>query len=192
MRTALLSLLLLAPVLACGGSVADGIDAATDAKADGPPADAGFDTTPIFECPAKTPGTQLYGLCLDRITIVDEGGGFAPPPPQGSKCKMGYQSHDLDLKTRAVHDEVCASSSPNVPYDLVKTDRVLSTQELTAVEDALKKAKVAPPGNCGADKSVVKLTAHGSGQTVVYTDVFYSCQGTPPYADGLDGILAAF
>jgi hypothetical protein len=189
---ATLAVLLVLPALACGGSVADGIDAATDAKSDGTSSDAGIDQTPIFECPAKTPGTQLYGLCLKTLLIVDEGGGFAPPPPQGSKCAMGFQSHFLDLTTRAVHDEVCVSSSPNVPYDLVKTDRILTAQQLVAVEDALKAARVAAPGNCGADKSVVKLTVSGGGQKVTYTDAFYSCQGTPPYADGLDGILAAF
>lgn len=191
--TKLHPMLVLLPLVACGGSIADGIDSGADAKADAVVQDAAIDMTPIFECPATTPGTQIYGLCLDGIVIEDKGGGFAPPPPQGSECAMGQAKHDVDLKTGAAHEEVCISSSPNTPYKLVKTDRTLSTQERTDLEAALKVARVVTPQNCGADKSLLQLTVRtNTKQTLTYTDSFYSCQGKGPYADGLDGVLAVF
>lgn len=184
--------LVLLSLAACGGSIATPGDGG-DAGDGGSSYDAKLDMTPIFECPAMTPGTQLYGFCLTGLVAKDEGGGFVPQPPPGSECPMGMELHDVDLKTRAVHEEYCDSVIPNQPYKLKKLDRTLTDQEFADLESALKVARVVSPQNCGADKSLVQLTVRtGTSQTVTYTDSFYSCQGKGPYADGLDGVLAAF
>lgn len=185
--------LALLPLLACGGSVADGIDSGTDAAADGVVQDEGIDQGPIFQCPALQPGSQIFGFCLDGLVAEDRGGGFGPQPPPGSECPSGAQLHDVDLKTLAVHEEYCLSSGPDQPYKLMKLDRTLTDQEHTDLVAALKVARVVAPQTCGADKSLVQLTVRTNlKKTVTYTDSFYSCQGQGPYADGLDGVLAAF
>lgn len=192
MRNFICPSLVLLSLVACGGSVATTGDAG-DAGTDGSASDAPIDMTPIFECPAKTPGTQLFGFCLASIVAEDKGGGFVPQPPPGSECAMGAELHDVDLKTKSVHEEICLSTVPNQPYKLVKQDRTLTAQEATDLDAALKAAKVASPGQCGADKSLVQLTVRTNDKlTVTYTDSFYSCQGNGPYANGLDGILAVF
>lgn len=192
MKALLYPSLVLLSLAACGGSVASSGDAGDAGGQDSAPIDAPFDMTPIFECPAKTPGTQLYGFCLTGLVAKDEGGGFVPQPPPGSECAMGAELHDVDLKTNKVHEEICLSTTPNQPYKLIKQDRTLTAQEVTDLEAALKVATVVSPGQCGADKSVVTLTVRTPNETVTYTDSFYSCQGNGPYAKGLDGILAVF
>lgn len=182
--------LVLLSLVACGGSIATPGNDAGDAA---PPSDAAIDMTPIFDCPASKPGSQLFGFCLTGLVAEDKGGGFVPQPPPGSECPMGMQLHDVDLKTHAVHEEYCDSLVPNQPYKLVKIDRTLTDKEFTDLQAALKVAHVVSPQTCGADKSLVQLTVRtDTKQTVTYTDSFYSCQGQGPYADGLDGVLAAF
>ena len=186
------TILVFLPLVACGGSVADAIDSGSaDGGADSA-RDVALDSTPIFECPATTPGTQIYGFCLDSITIEDKGGGLAPAPPPGSECNGG-ELHTVDLKTKATHEERCLILGPNQPYKLQKLDRTLPTPEYDALIAALTAARVASPGGCGADGSLVQLTVRSNlKKEITYTDVFYSCQGNSPYASGLDAILGAF
>lgn len=186
------SMLVLLSLVACGGSLADGIDAGSDAATDAAQHDTSADVSPIFECPALTPGTPLYGFCLKSLVIEDKGGGFGPQPPPGSDCAMGQEKHEVDLTTHVTHDEQCLLSPIEGPYKLHKADRTLTDQEFTDLVAALKVARVASPTTCGADKSVVQLTVSTGTQSVTYTDSFYGCQGQGPYADGLDGVLAAF
>ncbi|CAN5799359.1 hypothetical protein BH09MYX1_BH09MYX1_51250 [soil metagenome] len=185
-------ILVLLPLLACGGQTADPIDSGSDASAD-VVQDVSIDMKPIFECPATSPGAQIYGLCLTTIEIIDEGGGFAPAPPAGSDCKNGQARHLVVLKTHATHDEVCFFGGPNQPYKLVKSDGVLSDTAWAALVAALEDARVASAKPCGTDKSILKLTVTSNAlEPTTYTDSFYSCQGNGLYADGLDEIMAVF
>jgi hypothetical protein len=176
---------LLGFVAGCSGAIAPPITG--DGGTDGATSDSGPDVA--VTCQSKTLGQSIYGSCFDSIHVVEEQGGFGPPPPQGSECSFPGSVYDLKLATGVETADVCLDPGGQQPYVRTQGTRTLLPAQLADVVTALKNVKVVSSNGCMSDGPTLTLTVGAQGVDTVFGDSKVSaCAGTP--VEGIDAVLA--
>ena len=176
---------LLGFVAGCSGAIAPPIGG--DGGADGATSDSGPDVATT--CPSTTLGQSIYGACIDSIHVVEEQGGFGPPPPQGSECSYPGSVYDLKMATGGETSDVCMDPGGQQPYTRIQGTRTLLPAQLADVVAALKNVRVVSSNGCMADGPTLTLTVGAQGVDTVFGDSKVSaCAGTP--VDGIAAVLA--
>lgn len=175
-------------VAGCSGAIAPPIGGG-DSGTDGATNDSGGPDV-LVACPGATIGQSIYGTCIDSIRLLDERGGFGPPPPQGSECSFPGSTYVYTLATGAETADICTDPGNQQPYKLTQIARTLSPPAQSGVVAALKNVKVASSAGCVSDGPTLTLTVTAIGVDTVYGDSKISgCQGTP--VDGIAGVTTA-
>ncbi|MBK6691451.1 MAG: hypothetical protein IPG50_04510 [Myxococcales bacterium] len=124
-----------------------------------------------------------------KLVAVNEGGGFVPTPPPGSKCKLGETRFTFNRATRVLDWQICDSNV--TPYAMKSGLRTLSTVEAADVDATLSGVSIYTGTSCGADKPLMWMEVSSPGQgTKKFYDSFYSCNGLGTYVDNIDDVFA--
>lgn len=176
-------------VTGCSGAIAPPIGGG-DSGTDGAVNDSGGPDV-FVACPSTTIGQSIYGTCIDSIRVFDEsGGGFGPPPPQGSECSFPGSTYVYTLATGAETANICTDPGNQQPYKQTQSARTLSPAAQSGVLAALKNVKVTSSAGCVSDGPTLTLTVTAKGVDTVFGDSKISaCQGTP--VDGIAGVTTA-
>jgi hypothetical protein len=128
-----------------------------------------------------------------KLVAETGGGGFGPPPPAGSNCRMGAAKYTFNVATSTLTWERCAWTNASTPMRSETGSRVVSDAHVGKINDAANAVIVSKTRICGADKPFLTLSVSAGSSTKKYTDSFYSCNGgSSTYVDGIDGVFHAF
>jgi hypothetical protein len=129
-----------------------------------------------------------------KLVAENKGGGFAPPPPAGSRCALGASKYELDVKSSTLTFTECSFKDFSTPFVPVSGTKQLSAAQLASVVAAAKSVSITTQEMCGADKPFleIEVTSPSQGKKT-YADSFYSCMGEGrTYVDNIDEVFSAF
>jgi hypothetical protein len=137
---------------------------------------------------------SVFPTDATKLVAENKGGGFAPPPPAGSRCELGAAKYELDMKTSKLTFTECSFKNFSTPFVPVSGTKQLSGAQLASVVAAAKSVSIATQEICGADKPLLEIEVTSASQgKKTYADSFYSCLGEGrTYVDNIDEVFSAF
>ena len=146
--------------------------------------------------PVTQPGASVFTPAVETLVLVNQGGGFRPPPPPGP-CDPDAATYTITVATRDLAWDACVVvGSGDAATTAARTGhRALGVGEWTALRpqlDAL--VVVANDGQCSEDTPILSLTVTTSIATQAYASSFDACRHhSDPIvdSDALTSALAA-
>lgn len=125
--------------------------------------------------PASMVGQSIMTPSVSTVTVVNDGGGFTPAPPAGSKCLVGGRKFTLTVSTGDLTWRKCTGDGV-VPYTEVSGGRALTSTELKDLTSLLEKLTVVKAdGACIADAPMLSVTVQTTLATQQYVDDGFQC-----------------
>jgi predicted secreted protein len=130
----------------------------------------------------------------DAKTLVAEAtGGYSPPSPAGSTCRVGAVKFSLDIASSTLNWEVCEVIDWETAFKPRSGTTKLSAAALALVNDAMNEVTPSTATTCGYDLPMRSITVTSASLgSKKYKDSFYVCKGDGDYVDNIDGVFAAF
>lgn len=128
------------------------------------------------QAPTTQVDTSVWNSAVTTLVVADQGGGFAPQAPQGSKCVINAQKYTLTVATKGLAWTRCISSNSTTPYMEASGSRVLSDAELKDLGSVLGNLRVIKPtGGCIADASMLTVDVSNPYGSQQYVDDGFQC-----------------
>ena len=126
--------------------------------------------------PTTENSKNVWSSSVNLLVVQNLGGGFTPPPPQGSKCLVGAKKFTLTVATRRL-DWVRCVGDGKTAYMEATGGRGLSETEFKSLVPLLENLRVvAPTGACIADASMLTVSVSTPLGAQDYVDDGFQCE----------------
>ena len=126
--------------------------------------------------PTTENGKSVWSSSVNLLVVQNLGGGFTPPPPQGSKCLVGAKKFTLTVASRNLDWVRCVGDGKSA-YMETTGSRSLSETEFKNLVPLLENLRVvSPDGGCIADAPMLTLSVITPLGSQAYVDDGFQCE----------------